>query len=93
MLETRKLIHQNFHIFHDFFDVFNNSFHLFVVPSEQVDLNKAQQANMNYRMFIYERPLPHFRGLPPYDDNGISKPIVESDLSDASSEEEEVRKS
>ena len=64
------MLTQNFHVFHNYFDVFNNSFHLFVMPSEQVDVNKALQAKQNYRMFIYDRPLPQYRGLQPYDDEG-----------------------
>jgi len=82
------MMNKNFHLFHDFFDVFNNAFHLFVVPSDEVDIVKVLQEKQNYRMFIYERPLPQYRGLQPYDDNGLSLPFPESEMSDASSEEE-----
>ena len=85
MQETRQLIVQNFHIFHDFFDLFNGAFSIFVLPNEQVDIVKVQQLKLNYRMFIYERPYPHLRGLPPLDDNGNSAPLVDSDYSDCSS--------
>lgn len=90
MFETRELLRINFHEFDKYFSIFEG---LQILYKPGSTMTMKESLNNAYRLYIYEKPNPKFRGLPEQDEDGTSKPLPEThrgyDSSDADVEEEE----
>jgi hypothetical protein len=60
--------------FKGFFNIFNQLKDFLMEESAK---GEVQNLYNNYRLFVYERPLPQGRGLPAIDDDGKPIPIPE----------------